>query len=309
MLRINLLGKEEKPLKPVKQKRAPKKGISVKTIIYLIILLFSIGLAAYTYFPQFFGKPETIVYLPKPKPKIPPAKTDTVRDTTKQVVEKKEPEPKPKVRPPQPKVVKEDYLVNAYFTNLMEINGYSALRSAVTEGTEYTLITVDEENHFLVELISDSKDNIAQYNINLKSRIPEGGIKIIGVDEKFNKNKLTSYISGYLYSDDRSTRETEISFEKFYTPSEIKLKINKIARENGFAIKLFKTQRVFEKDNYKRTVILLKLQGRDRNSVYFVEGLKKGNLNFAIQKISGVPEPNNENVLIAISLEVFVPST
>ncbi|MFC1562475.1 hypothetical protein ACFL4Z_00315 [candidate division KSB1 bacterium] len=305
MIKINLLGKIEEPKKPPKVKRERKSIFTARTIIYSFVLLIAVGVLIYTYFPEILGISEPVAYVPPPIQA--PVVTKQAEDTTKQVVKKEEPKPEPPPEPQKPEIV-EDYLINAYFTNQMELNGFSALRDAVSEGTEYTLITVDEK-HFIAEFAAESKYNIAQYNINLKKRIPEGGIKIIDVHETAKENKLIAQIWGYLYENNGLKKEYEVSFKEFYKPSEIISKIRKIALESGFVLKSVKTLVSFEKDNYQKSPVLLKFQGIDNNSVRFIENLKKENLNYAIQKISGVPEINKERVSIAISLEVFIPSS
>ncbi|GAI20483.1 unnamed protein product, partial [marine sediment metagenome] len=179
---------------------------------------------------------------------------------------------------------------------------------AVSKKIEYNLITVNE-GYFISEIIVESKDEIAQYDIDLKGKIPEGGIKIIGVNETTETNKLIAQIWGYLESYKGLPEKTEIPFKEFYKPSEIISKIKSIGKKSGFVIKSYAIQKTFEQDNYQKSPVLLKLQGYDENSINFLKSLKKENLNFLIQKISGVPELDKKSVLIAINLEVFVPST
>jgi len=304
MIKINLLGIGEKSKKPIKRKEK-KRSSSIKTILYLVILLIAVGLFIYVYSPDLLNfiplKPVDEVSIPEPIQIEVPEKSEPTIDTTQMTAEKGAPKP-------QPVVITGDYLKKAYFNNQREINGFSALREAVSNKIEYNLITVNE-GYFISEIIVDSKDEIAQYNINLKGKIPEGGIKIIGVNETIETNKFIAQIWGYLESYEGLPESTEISFKEFYKPSEIISKIREIGEKNGFVIKSYAIQKTFEQDNYQKSPVLLKLQGYDENSINFFENLKKENLNFLIQKISGVPELDKKSVLIAINLEVFVPST
>ena len=304
MIKINLLGIGEKSKKPIKRKEK-KRSSSIKTILYLVILLIAVGLFIYVYSPDLLNfiplKPIDEVSIPEPIQIEVPEKSEPTIDTTQMTAEKGAPKP-------QPVVITGDYLKKAYFNNQREINGFSALREAVSNKIEYNLITVNE-GYFISEIIVDSKDEIAQYNINLKGKIPEGGIKIIGVNETIETNKFIAQIWGYLESYEGLPESTEISFKEFYKPSEIISKIREIGGKNGFVIKSYAIQKTFEQDNYQKSPVLLKLQGYDENSINFFENLKKENLNFLIQKISGVPELDKKSVLIAINLEVFVPST
>jgi len=304
MIKINLLGIGEKSKKPIKRKEK-KRSSSIKTILYLVILLIAVGLFIYVYSPDLLNfiplKPVDEVSIPEPIQIEVPEKSEPTIDTTQMTAEKGAPKP-------QPVVITGDYLKKAYFNNQREINGFSALREAVSNKIEYNLITVNE-GYFISEIIVDSKDEIAQYNINLKGKIPEGGIKIIGVNETIETNKFIAQIWGYLESYEGLPESTEISFKEFYKPSEIISKIREIGGKNGFVIKSYAIQKTFEQDNYQKSPVLLKLQGYDENSINFFENLKKENLNFLIQKISGVPELDKKRVLIAINLEVFVPST
>ena len=304
MIKINLLGIGEKSKKPIKRKEK-KRSSSIKTILYLVILLIAVGLFIYVYSPDLLNfiplKPVDEVSIPEPIQIEVPEKSEPTIDTTQMTAEKGAPKP-------QPVVITGDYLKKAYFNNQREINGFSALREAVSNKIEYNLITVNE-GYFISEIIVDSKDEIAQYNINLKGKIPEGGIKIIGVNETIETNKFIAQIWGYLESYEGLPESTEISFKEFYKPSEIISKIREIGGKNGFVIKSYAIQKTFEQDNYQKSPVLLKLQGYDENSINFFENLKKENLNFLIQKISGVPELDKKSVLIAINLEVFVPST
>ena len=316
MIKINLLGIREKPKKPIKRKEKKRKS-PTKTIFYIIILLFAVGLGIYTYFPELFDliplklKDRLII----PEKGIPPIDTTqklAVKEAAPPEIEPEKPPekdvPKPKPEITKPTLKTEDYLKMVYINNQREIDGFSALRGAVSKGIEYTLITVNED-YFISEIVADSKDEIAQYDINLKSRIPEGGIKIIGINETVETKKLTAQIWGYLDSYKGMLEKTEIPFNEFYKPSEIISKIRRIAKKNGFVIKSYTIQKAFEQGNFKKSPVLLKLQGYDENSINFLESLKKENLNFLIQKISGVPELDKKSVSIAISLEVFVPST
>ncbi|NVM02823.1 MAG: hypothetical protein HWN67_10830 [Candidatus Helarchaeota archaeon] len=317
MIKINLLGIREKPKKPIKRKEKKRKS-PTKTISYIIILLFVIVvLFIPTYFPDLFNfissklKDKLII----PEKGIPPIDTTqklAVKEEAQPEIEPEKPPekdvPKPKPEITKPTLKTEDYLKMVYINNQREIGGFSALRGAVSKGIEYTLITVNED-YFISEIVADSKDEIAQYDINLKSRIPEGGIKIIGINETVETKKLTAQIWGYLDSYKGMLEKTEIPFNEFYKPSEIISKIRRIAKKNGFVIKSYTIQKAFEQGNFKKSPVLLKLQGYDENSINFLESLKKENLNFLIQKISGVPELDKKSVSIAISLEVFVPST
>ncbi len=305
MLKINLLGKIEEPKKAARVKRERKSIFTTRTIVYSFTVLIALGLVLYTYFPQLFGISEPVVYVPPPKKATPVVKPAV--DTTEQVAEKEEPKPQPPPEPQKPIII-EDYLINAYFTNQMEFNGFSALKGAVLGETGYTLITVSEK-HFIAELVVDSKESIAQYNINLKKSIPEGGIKIIYTNESFKDNKLIAQIWGYLFVNIDSKEKSNASFKEFYKPSEIISIVRKIARRNGFVLKSFKTLEPSQQGNYQISPVILKLQGSDKNSIKFVESLKNENLNFAVQKISGIPEIREERILIAISLEVFIPSS
>jgi len=319
MIKINLLGVGEKQKKQIKNKE--KKGsLYIKTIFYLVILLIAVGLFIYEYFPDLLNfiplkpideasitKPVQIEVPEKIEPTIDTAQMGAVKEETKTEIKPEKKVFKPQAERPKPAVKTEDYLKKAYFNNLREINGFSALRGAVSKKIEYNLITVNE-GYFVSEIIVDSKDEIAQYDIDLKGKIPEGGIKIIGINETIETNKLITQIWGYLESYEGLPETTEISFKEFYKPSEIISKIRIIGRKNGFVIKSYAIQKTFEQDNYQKSPVLLKLQGFDENSINFLESLKKENLNFLIQKISGVPELDKKSVLIAINLEVFVPS-
>jgi len=319
MIKINLLGIEEKPKKPIKRKGKKKTSLTEKILPFVILIIVG-GLFIYIYFPDLLNfiplKPKDEVSIIEPVQIEVPEKSEPATDTAPiaEVKEEAKPElkpvkevPKPQPERPKPAVKTEDYLIKAYFNNQREINGFSALRSAVSKKIEYNLINVNE-GYFISEIIVDSKDEIAQYDIDLKRIIPEGGIKIIGVNETIETNKLIAQIWGYLESYKTLPEKTESPFKEFYNPSEIISKIRGIGKKNGFVIKSYAIQKTFEQDNYQKSPVLLKLQGFDENSINFFESLKNENLNFLIQKISGVPELDKKSVLIAINLEVFVPS-
>jgi len=311
MIKINLLGYREGAKKPVKRKE--RKGrLPTKTILYVVILLIAVGLGLYEFFP---GLLNIISSKPEPAEIEIPEKAAMIEDTTKQVALQQEVPPaiKPEKLPEEvkpeiskPRVLTDDYLKKSYFMNQTGINGFSALRGAVSQGMEYSLITVND-GYFISEIIADSKDEIAQYDINLKSKIPEGGIKIIGVNEITETKKLKAQIWGYLNSYIRLKEETKISLKEFHKPSEIISRIRAIAKRNGFVIKSYVIQKSFEEDNYKKSPVLLKLQGNDKNSIAFIENLKREYLNFVIRKISVVPSLDKIRVSIAITFEVFEP--
>ncbi len=231
----------------------------------------------------------------KPKEEIPKPKTE--------VQKPKEEIPKPKEEAPKP--VAGEYLTNAYLINQRELSGFSALREAVSGNMNYSLITVNN-GQFISEILVGTKDEIAQYNINVKNKLPESGIKIIGINETTETKKLKAQIWGYLDSYKMQKEKTEISLKNYYKPSEVISKIRSIAKKSGFIIKSFVIQNSFEQDNYQKFPVLIRIGGNDGNTVDFLKNLKKENLNFIIQKISGVPD--NKEILIAIIFEVFVPS-
>ncbi len=319
MIKINLLGTEEKQKKPIKRKGKKRSSFTEK-ILPFVILIIVVGLFIYIYLPDLLNfipsilkdevsitEPVQIEVPEKSEPAIDIAQMPAVKEEAKPEIEPVKEVPKPQPERPKPPVKTEDYLIKAYFINQREINGFSALRSAVSKKIEYNLITVNE-GYFISEIIVDSNDEIAQYDIDLKGKIPGGGIKIIGVNKTIETNKLIAQIWGYLESYKGLPQKTETPFKEFYEPSEIISKIREIGEKSGFVIKSYAIQKTFEQDNYQKSPVLLKLQGYDENSINFFESLKKENLNFLILKISGVPILDKKSVLIAINLEVFVPS-
>lgn len=358
MIKINLLGRKENKKEPLRSER--KGGSTVKTTLYIIILIVAIGLGIYTYFPGLFDlisikpKPQISTQEP-PKTEVPQTQTP-VKDTTQQALIQKETPPpietekpkeevkpeqkvevqkpvetakpkeeiskqKPEVQKPKepvkpkqeipkqkeekPMPVAGDYLTNAYLINQRELSGFSALREAVSGNISYSLITVNN-GQFISEILVSTKDEIAQYNINVKNKISGGGIKIVSINETADTKKLKTQIWGNLDAYKMPKGKTEISLKNYYKSSEVISKIRSIAKKSGFVIKSSVIQNSFEQDNYQKFPVTIRIGGYDGNTVGFIKNLQKENLNFIIQKISGVPD--KKEILIVILFEIFVPS-
>ena len=307
MIKINLLGKHKESKKPEKVKKK-RETSGTRTLLYIVILLMAVGLALYTYFPELFDfaflEPTPEIPAPKEMAKVVPPPPDTTQKVAA-VEEVKEEEPPPS----KPPVVREakpgDYLSRAYYGAQRDMNGFSALRSSIPKGIDYTLITINEGN-FITELITGSKDQIAQYNINLKGKLTGGELKIIGINEIAESNKAKANIWGSIDLSKGSSGQA--LFKDFHEPSKVISQIRTIARKNRFVIKSYIIRDAVQAGSYKTYPVLLKLQGYDVNCVKFVESIKSLNLNFYIQKIASVPQTDKNRVMLAFNFEVFVPS-
>ncbi len=151
----------------------------------------------------------------------------------------------------------------------------------------YSLIVMTP-NEIDLTVLADSRDQIAQFHLDLKKAFPNFGFSIVSVQSRVSDGKQMIYadLSAKISSAQTSTTGTEVGTVK---PHNIGEELRSLAQKNNLKLQYFKEGKVIDHSSYLETLYYANINGKKENILAFLNDLSQSDPAIRINKFSIFP--------------------